>query len=44
MVGLDIFSPFGLKVASMGNKMDRELLHIRDQTFPTTGTLCHKNL
>ena len=25
-----IFSPLGLKIASMGDKMDRELLHVRD--------------
>ena len=45
IVGLSIFSPLGLKIASMGDKMGRELLHIRDnETFPMIRTLCHKNL
>ena len=30
IVGLSIFSPLGLKIASMGDKMGRELLHISD--------------
>jgi len=30
ILGLSVFSPLGLKIASMGNKMARELLHIRD--------------
>ena len=30
ILGLSVFSPLGLKIASMGNKMGRELLHIRD--------------
>ena len=44
ILGLSVFSPLGLKIASMGNKMARELLHIRDYTFSMIGTLCHKNL
>ena len=30
IVGFSVFSSLGLKIASMGNKMGRELLHIRD--------------